>query len=506
MSTLKRRSGWILISLSWLLQAGCGDASSSEKAAGERSPHDALDAHMADKGGGNQPPSVLGVALEPLHDDLDGLLARRTIRVLITYSRTHYFLDGLTPRGITADNLKEFSRYLHRKLGLKRGTVTLLPIPVARDQMLPYLAEGLGDLAIGNLTITPERQKLADFSVPALENVSELVVTGPGAPTLERLEDLAGKAVFVRRSSSFRESLESLNVELEAQNLPDVEILAANENLQTEDILELVNTGAVGITVADSHLAEFWDSVFTELTVREDLTLTEGRAIGWAIRKDAVGLKPLVDGFVRKHRKGTLVGNVLFQRYLKDDGYIRNAAASAERRRLSALADLFQRYSSRYEFDWLMTAAQAYQESRLIQSTRSPSGAVGVMQILPRTARSPAVAIPNVEELDANIHAGHKYLRYLIDKYFSNPAIDDFNRTLFGFAAYNAGPTRINRIRRMATKRGLDPNVWFANVEMLVAEQIGREPVQYVRNILKYYTVYSLLRNTETLSRHERAD
>jgi len=246
-------------------------------------------------------------------------------------------------------------------------------------------------------------------------------------------------------------------------------------------------------------LKKFWRSVFTGLTVREDLTRTRGRAIGWAIRKDAAGLKPLVDGFVRKHRKGPLVGNLLFQRYLENDDYIRNAAASAERQRLAELAGLFQRYSSRYDFDWLMTAAQAYQESRLIQTKRSPSGAIGVMQILPRTARSPAVGIPDVEQVEANIHAGHKYLRHLIDEYFSDAGIDEFNRSLFGFAAYNAGPTRINRIRRIAARRGLDPNVWFGNVELLVAEQVGREPVQYVRNILKYYTVYSLLRNSGEL-------
>jgi membrane-bound lytic murein transglycosylase MltF len=502
-----RRRIRLLAALLWpLLHAGCGDGSGKYPTTEGGSPDGGIDAYLADDRNGQEPPSVLGVTLGTWHDDLDGLLARRTIRVLITYSKTHYFLDGLTPRGITADNLKEFSRYLHRELGLKRGTVTLLPIPVARDQMLPYLAEGLGDLAIGNLTVTPEREALADFSVPTIENVSEVVVTGPAAPQLERLEDLAGQRVFVRRSSSFRESLERLNARLGAQNLETVTILPANENLQTEDILELVSAGAVGITVADSHLAEFWRSIFTGLTVREDLTLTRGRAIGWAIRKDAVGLKPLVDGFVEKHRKGTLVGNMLFERYLKDDEYIRNAAASAERQRLAELSDLFQRYSSRYDFDWLMTAAQAYQESRLIQTKRSPSGAVGVMQILPRTARSPAVGIPDIERVEANVHAGHKYLRHLIDRYFSDPEIDPFNRSLFGFAAYNAGPTRINRIRRLAAGRGLDPNVWFGNVELLVAEQVGREPVQYVRNILKYYTVYSLLRNSGELPRPARAD
>jgi membrane-bound lytic murein transglycosylase MltF len=200
---------------------------------------------------------------------------------------------------------------------------------------------------------------------------------------------------------------------------------------------------------------------------------------------------------VLAHREGTLVGNVLFQRYLESNRYVYNASASSDRRRFEALADIFQRYSQDYEFDWLLIAAQAYQESRLIQSRRSPAGAVGVMQLLPSTAMSPAVQIPNIEELEANIHAGHKYLRHLTDHYFSDPAIDDMNRHLFAFAAYNAGPTRINRLRREARERGLDPNQWFANVERIAAEKVGREPVIYVRNIFKYYVTYRLMQDKQ---------
>jgi membrane-bound lytic murein transglycosylase MltF len=230
------------------------------------------------------------------------------------------------------------------------------------------------------------------------------------------------------------------------------------------------------------------------------------RNIGWAIRQDAEGLKPLVDRFVSENRKGTLLGNILFKRYLQDNDYVNNAAASQDRQRLVALSELFQKYSSEYTFDWLLIAAQAYQESRLIQTTRSPAGAIGVMQILPRTARSSAVGIDNVEELEANIHAGHKYLRHIIDEYFSDPGINEFNRELFAFAAYNAGPTRISRLRRQTQGRGLDPNVWFGNVEILVAEQVGRETVQYVRNILKYYTTYSLLRDQAVLTSLSTSD
>jgi membrane-bound lytic murein transglycosylase MltF len=435
-----------------------------------------------------------GVGLEPFHGDFDALRERRIIRVLVGFSQTHFFLDGLTPRGITAEVLEAFEKFLARKLG---GTdvLTVVPIPVARDQMINHLADGLGDLAVGNLTITPARLRRVDFSLPSMTGVKEVIVTGSRAKPLTALDELAGQTVFIRDSSSFRESVEHFNADLSARGLTPMGVVSADENLQTEDILELANAGVIGLTIADNYIADFWAGVLPDIQVHHNLAISSDRAIGWAIRKDATGLKPLVDEFVRAHRKGTLVGNILFKRYLQSEDFVKNAGATEDRLRLIELSHIFRRYSSEYTFDWLLIAAQAYQESRLIHNTRSAAGAVGVMQILPKTARSPAVSINNFEDLDANIHAGHKYLRHLIDHYFADPGIDEYNRALFAFAAYNAGPTRIRRIRRTAQARGLDPDIWFGNVELLVAEQVGREPVQYVRNILKYYTTYSLLRD-----------
>jgi membrane-bound lytic murein transglycosylase MltF len=500
---------WPLAALFYLVSAlllgACGEGSptgaddSPETAAGTGNILAVPAEFTANADTASSPPTVLGVSLQPRHDGLDEMLDRKIIRVLVGYSQTHYFLDGLTPRGITADSLREFEKFLRRKLKLKSGELTLVPIPVARDQMLEYLAAGLGELAIGNLTITEPRLALADFSVPLAEGIKEVVVTGPGAPSLQNLDDLSGNRLFIRESSSFRESVNALNADFAGRNLEPIEVIPANESLQTEDILELVSAGVVPITIADSHLADFWSGVLPDLVVHADLAVSSNRVIGWAIRRDAAGLKPLVDEFISANRKGTLLGNILFRRYLQDTEYVENAAASEDRQRLLELSALFQRYSSEYTFDWLLIAAQAYQESRLIHATKSAAGAVGVMQILPGTARSPAVDIHNVEELEANVHAGHKYLRHIIDTYFTEPELDEFNRELFAFAAYNAGPTRISRLRRQTAERGLDPNVWFGNVEILVAEQVGREPVQYVRNILKYYTTYSLLRERDEL-------
>ncbi len=447
------------------------------------------------------PPSLFGNEMQADNYDLEGLLERGTLRVLVGYSHTHYFMDGLHIRGITAENLRQFDPFLQKRLGSPHPRIHILPIPVARDQMIEFLAEGLGDIAVGNITVTEERASKVDFSVPILTDVSEIIVHGTDTPRISNLEDLAGRSVHIRRSSSFFESVKDLNQTFGDRGLAPIKVVAMNEFLQTEDILELVNAGVIGITVADSHMAEFWSKVLENIVVRGDLEVKSGREIAWAVRKDFTGLQPIVDDFVRANREGTLIGNVLFQRYLQDNNYVHNASASADRKRFQAMADLFRGYSRDYEFDWLLIAAQAYQESRLVQSQRSPAGAVGVMQLLPSTAKAPPISIPNIEELDANIHAGHKYLRHIADHYFDEPEMDELNRHLFSFAAYNAGPTRISRLRREAARRGLDPNQWFGVVERVVAEKVGMEPVTYVRNIFKYYVTYKLMQDNENTLR-----
>jgi membrane-bound lytic murein transglycosylase MltF len=218
-----------------------------------------------------------------------------------------------------------------------------------------------------------------------------------------------------------------------------------------------------------------------------------GGDIAWAFRKNSPKLKAVVNEFVRGHKKGTLLGNILFKRYLRDNRYVKNSVSAQEMKKFRAMVEYFKTYADRYDFDYLMLGAQAYQESGLDQSKRSPAGAIGVMQVLPSTAADPNVGIPNIEKLENNIHAGTKYLRFIVDRYFNEPSIDQVNRMLFAFAAYNAGPARINDLRKKAAKTGRDPDVWFHNVEMTAAQEIGRETVQYVSNIYKYYIAYRML-------------
>jgi membrane-bound lytic murein transglycosylase MltF len=422
--------------------------------------------------------------------DLDGMIERRLIRVLVVPSKTFYFVDRGTQRGATYDAFRAFEDDLNRKLNTGRLRVHVVFVPVRGDRLLPALVEGRGDVAAGGVTITPERAKRVDFSRPVWSGVSEVVVTGAGAPGLGAVEELAGREVFVRASSSYYESLGALNGRLARAGKRPVVIKPVPEQLEDEDLLEMANAGLLDTLIVNSHKARFWSQIFGSIVVHDDVAVRRGAEIAWAFRKGSPRLKRTLDDFIRRHGQGTEFGNMTFRRYLENADYLRNPTTGAELAKFRETIDHFKKYAARYGLDWLMLAAQGYQESGLDQSARSPAGAVGVMQLLPATGI--AMNVGDIRQLEPNIHAGAKYMRQLVNDYLDEPGIDALNRNLLAFASYNAGPTRIAQLRAEAKARGLDPNVWFDNVERVAAERIGRQTVQYVSNIYKYYVAYSL--------------
>lgn len=429
----------------------------------------------------------------PWRGDWDAIESgeRRFIRALVPYSRTLYFLSGAQQQGIAFEALREFERVLAK--GWPKGKVPpkIVIVPTPRDRLLPALAEGHGDIAIGGLTVTSERATLVAFSLPTLENVREVVVTGPGEPPIGSLDDLAGREVHVRRSSSYWASLAAAGERLRAAGREPPRIVAADEMLETEDLLQLVDAGILPATVADAHIARAWAGLFDRMVVNEGVALREGGTLAWAVRKDAPRMLGVVNGFVRDHREGTLFGNVLLKRYLDPAAKLRNPRSEAEARKFREIVGYLRRYAGEYSFDWLLVGAQAYQESQLDHSLRSAAGAVGIMQVKPETARS--MGIHDIRPVDRNIEAGVKYLRFMSDRYFNDGAVDPLNRQLLAIASYNAGPAKVARMRKEAGERGLDPNVWFGNVEIIAARRIGRETVDYVSNIYKYYVAYKAL-------------
>jgi membrane-bound lytic murein transglycosylase MltF len=430
---------------------------------------------------------------EPWTGDFDKMTEKRQIRVLVTYSKTFYFLDRGQQRGLTYDLLEEFEKYVNKKIKAKTLKINVVYIPVRRDELIPGLLKGRGDIAVANLTITSQRQKKADFSNPLMTGVRELLVTGPAAPSIASLDDLSGKEIHVRKSSSYYESLVELNATLKKNGKKPVKLIPADDSLEDEDLLEMVNAGLIPMIVMDSHKAQFWTQIFKKIQVHAEISVRTGGEIAWAFRKNSPKLKTVINKFVADHKEGTLIGNMLFKRYLKNTQYVKNSISKQELKKFRAMVKLFKKYAGRYDFDYLMIAAQAYQESGLDHSKESPAGAIGVMQLLPTTAADPNVNITDINKLENNIHAGTKYLRFIINQYYKDEPMDNVDKLLFAFASYNAGPAKVNRLRKETADMGLDPNVWFHNAEIAAAKIIGRETVQYVGNIYKYYIAYRMV-------------
>jgi membrane-bound lytic murein transglycosylase MltF len=442
---------------------------------------------------------------KPWTGDLDGMIDRRVIRVLTTASKTFYFIDKGVQRGIVVDYFRVFEEELNKKLAAenklkdKKLKVRVVFILERRDQLLPGIAAGRGDIAAANLTVTPERQKLVDFSVAGLSNVSEVVVTGPASPKVASLDDLSGKEVFVRKSSSYYESLVALNKKFSTEKKPLITLKEAPETLEDEDLLQMLNAGLISMTIVDKHIADFWKQIFPQLTVHDNVAVRTGGEIAWAFRKGSPQLKATVDDFATRNKVGTATGNQLLTRYLKNVKYVKNAASEEERKKFLALIQYFQKYGNQYDVDWVLMGAQGYQESQLNQNAKSPVGAIGVMQVMPATGKD--MKVGDITETEANIHAGIKYMRFMIDQYYEKEPMTKLDKALFAFASYNAGPGRVRQLRQEAAKRGLDPNVWFHNVEYVAAEKIGQETVTYVSNIYKYYIAYRLIMESQAATK-----
>ncbi len=459
-------------------------------------------APAASSGAAAEKARKLAIATKPWKGDFDAMLERRIVRVDVPYSRSLYFIDKGRERGIAAELIRDFERWVNQKYAKKLGKrpLTVLVVAATRDRLFTDLNEGHADIAVGNLTVTEERRKIVDFVVPDDKIVNvEILVTGPAAPEIASLDDLSGKTVHVRKSSSYYASLAALNERFRGAGKPEAKLVLVPDALEDEDMLEMVNAGLLETIVVDDWKAKMWAQILPKVKVRDGIVLRPPTPRGWAIRKDSPQLHAVLNEFYVGWAQKQGVIPYRQQQYMKTIKALNSAAAAADQKRFESLRAYFDKYGRQYRFDALLLAAQGYQESTLDQGKRSPVGAIGVMQIMPTTGKE--LGVGDITVAESNIQGGAKYMDQLMTKYFADAPFDEQNRTLFAFASYNAGPGNIARMRKEAEKRGLDPNVWFNNVEVVTAEKIGMETTTYVRNIFKYYTSYKLV--TEARARAE---
>jgi membrane-bound lytic murein transglycosylase MltF len=493
-----------MVILTALLGGGCSRKETAKEAAKENdvAPKQAPSVESAPE----EPPAALTerLAREKFTGDLDELIKRRFIRVLVVADRTSIMFDGVQMRGVMYDSLREFETVLNKKYKTGKAPISLIFLPVDRDHVAGALAEGRGEIVGKPMAIEEEWKKYGDFTDPIRENIKYVVVTGPNSPPLSKLEDLSGKEVYLHKLSAFYLAIERLNQRFKSEGRAPVLVKEADPNLGEDDILEMLNAGLIGLTVARDLNATFWSKIYTGIHPHPEWVVASGESTAIGVRKNCPKLVAELNEFIKDHREGTAYGNTMLNRYLKDTKWVRNSLEEGELKKFSEMVNLFRRYGDKYDFPYLLVAAQAYQESRLEQTLHSPTGAVGVMQIKPETAAGNPINIRNVTQVDRNIEAGVKYLRFMVDSYYKDEPMDQLHKGLFALASYNAGPNRIASLRRKAKDEGLDPNRWFNNVELIASREMGRETVQYVSNIYKYYLAYKMVTEQRTKAQKAR--
>ena len=478
-----------------LLLTACGKKETVPPASTEQAKQQAAPAPAISSP--DQPPAPSGdVNFGPVFarrtGDVDEMLKKRNIRALVILNPIGFFYDNGQPRGVNYEAMEEFQKFVNQKLKTGKLNVKVTYLPMRVDQIEAALTEGVGDLIASGIVVTPDREKRVAFSTPIQTDVVQIIVTGSKFGAVSTLADLGGKEVYVNPLTTYYENLQKANEALQKDGKTPITIKSADKNLMDDDLVQMVNAGLIPATVTTKQRAALWSQVLDHIQPHPDLVIASGGQLAWVMRGNNPQFKQVVDEFVSSHAVGTSFGSTLLRRYLQNTKWVKNSTSAEEMKKFQTNLELFQKYAGEYNFDYLMIAAQGYQESQLDQSKKNRTGAMGIMQVIPKNASASPINISSVATADDNIHAGVKMLRNIQDTYFNDPKIEPLNKTLFVFASYNAGPNRIVRLRKEATEMGLDPNVWFNNVELVAAKDIGQETVTYVANIYKYYVAYKL--------------
>lgn len=430
------------------------------------------------------------LAHERWYGDLDGIVDRRILRVLVAPNKLGFYFDGSEIHGAIYEFCREFERYLNHKLHTGNLALHFVFIPAGRDTLLPKLAGGYGDLVATMMVTSSQPMFAVDFTDPLYDDAKAVIVSGP-FEQLSGVEDLSGRGVYYFSNTIPYENLHHLSERLQRDGKLPINLTPAAPDLQVEDLLEMVNAGLVPMTVAEDKVAQYWAKVLPNLKIQPH-SVVAASPLAWSLQQNTPQLKSVVNEFIRDHKIGTLYGNTVTAKYLSHIKWVKDAIAGEDLAHFKELVRLFRTYGNKYDFPYLLLAAQAYQESGLNHGLTSKAGAVGVMQIKPSTAATAPIEITGIDKVDRNIEAGAKYLRYMVSHYYSSEPLDQINKGLFALASYNAGPDRIEKLRHLAATEGYDPNRWFNNVEFLAARRIGAETPNYVSNIYKYYLAYKM--------------
>ncbi|SDS44583.1 MltF family protein [Pseudomonas oryzae] len=415
--------------------------------------------------------------------DLAAIRASGQLRVLVNQSRHSSGMVRGEAIGVEYHRLRAFEQYLNRTARDGRE-VRLRLIPLPKEQLLPALLRGEGDLVAPGELLPVRRGMAVRASAPIQHDVPLVVVARQGNRRYQRLEQLAGRSLALPAGSAAREALQRLNAGLKTPIVADWQ----DPTLAVEDVLEMVQAGILPMTAVELPIAERWAKVMPKLRIDRHLVLAQKDDLSWYVHRAAPSLRAGIDLFLREYRPPADQDQVL-QRVYRRLYKVRQPLGPTERQRLERVRPTLMRHARAQSLDWLLLAALAFKESTLNPNARGAGGARGLLQVTPAAARS--VGVGNAASLDGNVQAGAKYLAMIRRRYFASSQLNERERMAFVLAAYNMGPQRVQSLRAEARRRGLDPNRWFFQVERLAAERIGMGVVSYVSSVNKYHLALS---------------
>jgi membrane-bound lytic murein transglycosylase F len=393
--------------------------------------------------------------------DLAEIKRHRVLRVLTRNNSSAYYVARGQERGFQFELVQAFAQ----ELGVRLAIV----VPPSRSGLIQALQSGEGDLIAAGMTITATRAKELRFSAPINSSPRVVVSATKLDQPLSKLEDLRGRPIHL----SFRSTTYGTAKDLEARLGFPLDLVDVSDDVEMEEMMERVARGEYPLTIADEDLLDLERTSGLSLTAR--FKVSEPLPKAWAVRQDSPELLAAADAFVKKSVRNGLV-KILYDRYYRPDASTSRARQRGEYRadaagKISPWDTVFKREAAKVGLDWRLLAAVAFTESKFDPNVKSAWGAVGLMQVLPSTAKS--VGVLDAERPESSIKAGAAYLKYLTEA-FAEPSLEPRQRIRFALAAYNAGLGHIQDARILATRINKDPNVWFGNVEQ--ALRLKRDP------------------------------
>lgn len=446
-------------------------------------------------------------------EDLDKLLEKKVIRVLVVYDGVNYYFEDGHQAGLSVALMGKFKKYIDDKyLNNSKLKLEIQYVPVPEDQIYGMLKRGMGDIAANFLVPREKQIEGISFTSNLMDNVSEILITNKNFPKIKNIKQLSGITVYVKKSSKAIDILKQINVLFDSLHIKRVNIVKIDNVIPDYELVSAVQRGDFAATVLNSAKSHIWQWIFPDVIFHNEYSLSRDDTINWAVNSNNKNLLVLINDFISLYNINTASGKKIINSYLypqsnSDKKYkkvqdIETMGLNFED--FERYKSVFKKYGEKYNLDWRLLLCQAYQESSLKQNAKSSKGAVGILQVSPSLVKHFHNGENAFDTIEGNVQVGTMYLRYIIDNYFSDFYLDAYNQMAFSLAAYNAGPGRIAFYRKKAKEAGLDSNVWFGNVEKIVAENGFKETITYVSNILKRYQAY--INNTKNNKNKSKKD